>query len=106
MNILFNNSVRFSPGDCQIFVNVGRGEGDLASIQVADNSIGIKDEFKATAFEPMVGSEGIGLDIVKNIVVAHGGSIRLEDNPGGGTIFFISLPVHPEVEYVVPEVID
>ena len=97
MNILLGNSVKFSPGNCQIFVNIGRGEGDRAIIQVADNSIGIKDEFKATAFEPMLGSEGIGLDIVKNIIVAHGGSIRLEDNPGGGTIFFISLPVYPEV---------
>ena len=106
MNILLGNSVKFSPGDCQISVNLGRGEGDRAIIQIADNSIGIKDEFKATAFEPMVGSEGIGLDKVKDIVVAHGGSVRLEDNPGGGTIFFISLPVHPEVEVVEAEVME
>jgi signal transduction histidine kinase len=83
---------------------IGTDEGVYTGISelpddesLADNSIGIKDEFKATAFEPMLGSEGIGLDIVKNIIVAHGGSIRLEDNPGGGTIFFISLPVYPEV---------
>ena len=77
-----------------------------AIIQVADNSIGIKDEFKATAFDPVLEGEGIGLDKVKNIVVAHGGSVRLEDNPGGGTIFFISLPAHPEVEVVEAEVIE
>ena len=28
-------------------------------------------------------------------MVAHGGTIRLEDNPGGGTIFIISLPANP-----------
>ena len=106
LDILLGNSVKFSPGDCQISVNLGRSEDDRAIIQVADNSIGIKDEFKATAFDPMIGSEGIGLDKVKDIVVAHGGSVRLEDNPGGGTIFFISLPAHPEVEVVEAEVIE
>ena len=97
-DILLGNSVRFSPGNCQITVNLGRADGDKAIIQVADNSIGIRDEFKATAFDPMVGSEGIGLDKVKDIVVAHGGTIRLEDNPGGGTIFIISLPACPEIQ--------
>ncbi len=97
LNILMSNSVKFSPGNCQITVNLGRGTNDNAIIQVADNGIGIRDEYKATAFEPMVGAEGIGLDRVKNIVVAHGGTIRLEDNPGGGTVFIISLPVIPEI---------
>ena len=98
LTILLGNSVRFSPGNCQINVNLGRVGKDKAVIQVADNGIGIREEFKATAFEPMVGSEGIGLDRVKDIVVAHGGTIRLEDNPGGGTVFVITLPVEAEVE--------
>jgi len=98
MNILLHNSVRFSPGNCQITVNIGRSGKNKAIIQVADNGLGIRDEFKATAFEPMLGGEGIGLDRVKDIVVAHGGEIRLEDNPGGGTVFIITLPVEAEVE--------
>ncbi len=97
MNILLSNSVKFSPGNCQITVNLGKGDADKAIIQVADNGIGINDEYKPTAFEPMVGSEGIGLDRVRDIVVAHGGTIRLEDNPGGGTVFIISLPAAPEI---------
>ncbi len=96
LNILLRNSVKFSPGNCQITVNLGRAQDNHAVIQVADNGIGIRDEYKATAFEPMVGYEGIGLDHVKDIIVAHGGSIRLEDNPGGGTVFIISLPLEPE----------
>lgn len=95
LNILLSNSVRFSPGNCQITVSLGRVEGNRAVLQVADNSIGIRDEFKSTAFEPFLEGEGIGLDKVKDIVVAHGGTIRLEDNPGGGTIFIISLPANP-----------
>ncbi len=97
LNILMRNSVKFSPGNCQITVNLGKGDSDKAIIQVADNGIGIRDEYKASAFEPMVGAEGIGLDHVKEIIVAHGGAIRLEDNPGGGTVFIISLPLEPEI---------
>lgn len=101
LNILLSNSVRFSPGNCQITVNLGRCEGDKAVIEVSDNSIGIRDEFKATAFDPMIGSEGIGLDKVKDIIVAHDGTIRLQDNPGGGTVFIITLPANPEIEEAV-----
>ena len=78
-------------------MNLGRCEGDKAVIEVSDNSIGIRDEFKATAFDPMIGSEGIGLDKVKDIIVAHDGTIRLQDNPGGGTVFIITLPANPEI---------
>ena len=97
LNILYGNSVRFAPGNCVINVTIGRSGRDRAIIQVADNGIGIRDEFKEHAFEPMIGSEGIGLDKVKDIVVAHNGTIRLQDNPGGGTIFIINLPAQPEI---------
>ena len=40
-------------------------------------------------------------DIVKDIVVRHGGTIRIEDNPGGGTIFVIVLPAASEIEEAV-----
>ena len=98
LNILLHNSVRFSPGNCQITVNLGKSDQRHAVIQVGDNGIGINDEYKATVFEPMIGNEGIGLDKVKDIVVAHEGTIRLEDNPGGGTVIVITLPIEPEVE--------
>jgi signal transduction histidine kinase len=78
----------------------------MAQIQVADNGIGIKDEYKEHAFDPMVNGEGIGLDRVKSIVDAHKGTIRIEDNPGGGTIFFITLPAQPEIEVVEAEVVN
>jgi signal transduction histidine kinase len=105
--ILFRNSVKFTAHPpVAISVGIARAGNDKAEIQVADNGIGIKDEYKATAFDPIVNDGGIGLDTVKDIVVAHGGSIRLEDNPGGGTIFFITLPVQSEIEVVEAEVIE
>ena len=101
--ILFRNAINFTPYDPIISVGVARTQDDKAQIQVADNGIGIKDEFKEHAFDPMVNGEGIGLDYVKEIIDAHGGTIRIEDNPGGGTIFFISLPAQPEIEVVEVE---
>ena len=98
LNILLGNSVKFSPGNCRITVNVGRGGDSAAVIQVADNGIGIRDEYKATAFAPILSGDGIGLDHVHDIVVAHGGTIRLADNPGGGTVFTITLPAEPDIQ--------
>ena len=98
---LFRNSVKFSPNECQISVGVARTANDMAQVQVADNGIGIRDEYKEHAFDPMVNNEGIGLDRVKAIIDAHEGTIRIEDNPGGGTIFVISLPLGDEIEEAV-----
>ena len=98
-DILFRNSVRFAPYDCVISVGVARTSQGDAQIQVADNGIGIKDEYKASAFDPIVNGEGIGLDRVHAIITAHNGRIWLEDNPGGGTIFKMTLPV-TEVEII------
>ena len=94
--ILFKNSIAFSPDECHISVGVARTQDNHAQIQVADNGIGIKDEFKEHAFDPIVNGQGIGLDRVKAVAVAHGGNIRIDDNPGGGTIFIITLPLAPE----------
>ena len=106
LEILFRNSINFTPYDPLISVGVARIQNDMAQIQVADNGIGIKDEYKEHAFDSMVSGEGIGLDRVKSIVDAHKGTIRIEDNPGGGTIFFITLPAQPEIEVVEAEVVN
>ena len=106
LEVLFRNSINFTPYDPLISVGVARIQNDMAQIQVADNGIGIKDEYKEHAFDPMVNGEGIGLDRVKSIVDAHKGTIRIEDNPGGGTIFFITLPAQPEIEVVEAEVVN
>ena len=93
LHTLWRNAAMFTPEDLVISVGVARTQGDMAQIQVADNGIGIKDEYKEHAFDPIVNGEGVGLDRVKDIIVAHGGTIRVEDNPGGGAIFVITLPM-------------
>ena len=52
-------------------------------------------------FEPFLGDEkeNLRLDKVKQIVDAHHGTIKVDDNPGGGTVFTITLPIEdPDIE--------
>ena len=103
VNILLDNSVRFTLSSCKVQMTVLKPSDNRVALLLADNGIGIPEESKPTMFEPYIGAdsddEGIGLDVVKQIVDAHHGTIKAEDNPGGGTVFTISLPVEdPEIE--------
>ena len=69
--------------------------------QVCDNGPGIPDEQKDRIFDRFFRGErsrnqsghfGLGLSIASEIIQAHGGSIRVEDAPGGGAMFIFSLP--------------
>lgn len=74
-----------------------RFEADQLLIAVEDNGQGMDDETMARLFEPFYsasakGGTGLGLLIVKNVVEAHGGSLRLVSELGKGTRFTIALP--------------
>jgi signal transduction histidine kinase len=95
------NSVKFGPSTCKVQVTALQPSAERVALLLADNGIGIPDEHKPHMFEPFLGdeSENLGLDKVKQIVDAHHGTIKAEDNPGGGTVFTISLPVEdPDIE--------
>jgi signal transduction histidine kinase len=99
---LLNNAVKFSLSGSKVQVTALRPTRERAAILVADTGIGIKDELKEHLFDPFVDDESIGLDRAKAVVEAHHGTISVADNPGGGTVFTISLPVEdPEVEEAV-----
>ena len=93
--ILMKNSVKFGPPLCKVQVTVLKPSVDRVAILMADNGVGIPEEQKVHMFEPFLGdeSENLGLDKVKQIVDAHHGTIKADDNPGGGTVFTISLPI-------------
>ena len=103
LDILLSNSVKFTLSSCKVQVTALKPSNDKVALLIADNGIGIPEESRAHMFEPYIGGddddEGIGLDKVKQIVDAHHGTIKAEDNPGGGTVFTITLPVDdPDIE--------
>jgi signal transduction histidine kinase len=80
----------------------GRMEGTKVRVEVADKGPGIEDADRARIFEPFyrgrrardgqVRGTGLGLSLVKRIVEAHGGSVRLDSAAGEGARFVVELP--------------
>ena len=76
----------------------GAGEaGGRAVVEVLDRGPGIPEEMRERAFEPYVSSKargsGLGLALVRDIVVQHGGTVSLENREGGGACARLSLPL-------------
>ncbi len=101
--ILFNllsNAVKFTPENGKVWAEA-ESRGGLVSISVCDTGIGIADTNKKTIFEEFyqvgpagrTGREGtgLGLAITKRLVEQHGGSIRVESEPGKGSRFTFDL---------------
>lgn len=69
--------------------------GDMR-ISVHDTGPGLAKEVARRLFQPFVttkpGGMGVGLSICQTIVAANGGRIWAEPNPGGGTVFRITVP--------------
>lgn len=99
---LVENAIKYTPagGKVELASRVGEGR---ASITVADAGIGIEPGDLERIFEPFVrldvargrhtGGAGLGLAIARSIVVAHGGLLTVESQPGSGSRFTIQLPL-------------
>ncbi|HSI68993.1 MAG TPA: HAMP domain-containing sensor histidine kinase [Gillisia sp.] len=81
--------------DPKIFVRVEEA-GEMVSIMVSDNGIGIDEENKEKVFEPKFTTKssgmGLGLAMVKNLVETYGGSITFTSKRNKGTIFTVKFP--------------
>ncbi len=105
---LLHNAVRFTPAGGQVTVIVRGASGDQdrwVTVEVEDDGPGIPAEDLSRIFEPFYridpsrsrasGGTGMGLAVVKLLVQVHGGSVRAENRPSGGSRFIVHLPVSP-----------
>ena len=103
---LVSNAVKYSYPDSVVKVTL-TGEEDAQLFRVEDHGTGIPvaeqanlfQAFKPLSSSPTAGetSHGLGLAIVKLLVDAHGGSIRVESEPGVGSTFTVRLPYRNEL---------
>lgn len=100
---LIGNAVKYGLRARLSLLESGQG----AEIVVDDDGPGIPDNDIPAAFEPFhrleqsrskeTGGFGLGLTIARTIIEGHGGTLRLENRPGGGLRATVRLPVAPTV---------
>ncbi len=100
---LIGNAIKYTrehqPASVRITADpVGEGWAD---IHIADRGIGIPADQHAAVFDTFHRAHpgdsrpgtGLGLAICQRVVTRHGGSIAVDDNPGGGSRFHVRLPL-------------
>ncbi len=99
---LLDNAIKYSGDEREINVRLSQSD-NFVTISITDRGVGIATEEHEKIFEKFyrVGSSlvhdvkgsGLGLSLVKHIVVAHQGKITLQSKPGEGSTFSIHLPI-------------
>jgi signal transduction histidine kinase len=89
---LIDNAISFSPLGATVEVALEAP----ATLSVSDRGPGVPEGERQAIFarfhSSRHGGAGLGLAIVAEIAAAHGGTVAVEDRPGGGAVFRLSLP--------------
>lgn len=103
LNNLISNAVKFSDPGTEVSIGIA-SNGITATVSVQDQGQGIPAEEMALLFKPFAKmsvkstdeepSTGLGLAICQKIVAAHRGTISADSEPGRGSVFRFSLPLH------------
>lgn len=98
---LVGNAVRHTDSAGSIVISA-RESGSTVEIAVTDTGTGIDEEHLQLVFERFhrvdpsrsreTGGAGLGLAIVRQLVLAHGGEVGVESEPGRGSRFWLTLP--------------
>lgn len=101
---LLSNAHKYSPEKSRVEVRVIRS-GTECTVSVRDNGPGVPPEESELIFERFyrssvhrqdrTASTGLGLPIARKISELHGGRLWVEPAPGGGSVFFMALPIAP-----------
>ena len=100
---LVSNALAWSPADNEVRIEAATVL-DRVDLRIIDRGPGIAPDARERVFQPFhrLGDRstdagvGLGLAIAKGFVEVTGGSLRVDDTPGGGCTFTISLPIAPK----------
>lgn len=109
---LLHNAARYGAGDSRWVGLSATATGSRAEptveIRVADRGPGIPADEQSHIFEPFfrgrralqdqIHGTGLGLNLARKIVEAHGGSIQVKSAAGAGAEFIVRLPAAPAGE--------
>ncbi|AMK18518.1 MULTISPECIES: sensor histidine kinase [Sphingobium] len=97
---LVGNAVRYAPEDSEVRIETGRDDG-FAWIAVMDQGAGVPEGSRERIFHKFErlgrsdpGGSGLGLYISRRLALAMGGDIRIDEAPGGGARFTLTLPTN------------
>ena len=99
---LISNAIKFTPEKGKVTIKAYKKE-DMLEINILDNGIGLSEEDRERIFTPFLNADtsstmryngaGLGLHIVKNFTDMHGGKIKVDSEPGKGSMFTVTLPI-------------
>ena len=98
---LVSNAFKFTPSGGRISCTVEHSPNARFLVSVQDNGPGVPEAMKQQIFDRFTQGEagqgavgsGLGLNIVKEFVELHGGTVVVVDAPGGGAVFQVEIPV-------------
>ncbi len=102
---LLSNALDAVPAGGEINLRCRPSPG-IAGFTVSDNGCGISSAHLEHVFEPFFTTKepgkgtGLGLAIARNVVIEHGGSIKIDSRPGEGTTVTVELPLAAVPEMV------
>ncbi len=95
---LIGNAIKYSRKHTKVLVKV-KSDAQFVNIAIADTGPGIPAGQVSTLFDNFWQARrsadqgaGIGLAVVKTVIEAHGGTVKVDSNPGQGSTFTFSLP--------------
>jgi signal transduction histidine kinase len=97
--------MKYSPDDRRILVEIDAVPG-FGRVRITDHGIGIPPRLQRKIFRKFYRVEhdagsgaqgtGLGLSIVDHVMRAHGGSVRVDSEPGRGSTFTLHFPLYAE----------
>jgi signal transduction histidine kinase len=96
---LLDNAIKYTPSGGKIFLETSQRHGEVI-IRIEDTGIGISQENLPRIWDRLFRGDqsrsqkglGLGLSLVKAIVLAHSGRVKVSSEPGKGSVFIIYLP--------------